>query len=157
MDTKPQTSVLFVCLGNICRSPLAHGVLHQVVAETGLGHRIAVDSAGTGDWHAGNLPDPRSMEVAARHGVDLSRQRARMIRPDDYSRFDLIFGMVRSNVEYLARSAPAGSTGSVHLFLKYATGRDVDIPDPYYGGPGGFDAVYLTIREASEALAAKLM
>ena len=156
MNAKPQSSVLFVCLGNICRSPLAEGVFRQLVSEAGLGYRIAVDSAGMGGWHSGDMPDPRAMEVARNNGVDLSEQRARKIRPDDFFQFDHIFGMDRSNVENLVSVAPVGSPSSVHLLLEFTTGQNVDIPDPYYGGAGGFDAVYRTIREASESLLAKL-
>ena len=157
MNAKPQTAVLFVCLGNICRSPLAEGVFRHLVEEAGLKNRFMIDSAGTGAWHEGELPDRRSIEVAALHGVDLTAQRARKIRPDDFLRFTHIFGMDRSNVENLARAAPAGATGSVHLFLEFATGRAADIPDPYYGGPDGFDAVYRTTGAASESLVTKLL
>ncbi len=156
MDTKPQTSVLFVCLGNICRSPLAEGVFRHVVAGAGLEQKFVIDSAGTGAWHEGAQPDPRSMAVAAKNGIDLSGQRARKIRPDDFSRFTHIFGMDRSNVTDLETMAPAGAIGAVHLFLDFATGSTADIPDPYYGGADGFDAVYRTIWAASQSLVRKL-
>lgn len=149
----PPMSVLFVCLGNICRSPLAEGVFRAVVEECGRAHQFGIDSAGTGGWHAGSAPDPRSIAVAARHGIDISGQKARRVRPGDFHDFDLILGMDRSNVEELKRLAPPDAQGRVHLFLDYTLGRDDDVPDPYYGGPEGFADVYGMIREASEALA----
>ena len=96
------------------------------------------------------------MDVAARNGIDLGSQRARKIRTEDFSRFDFILGMDWSNVMNLTRMAPSGSNGSIHLFLQFSTGRDEEIPDPYHGGPDGFDRVYRIIREASELLATKL-
>ncbi|BCH29994.1 protein-tyrosine-phosphatase [Mesorhizobium sp. L-8-10] len=154
MIAKPPISILFVCLGNICRSPLAEGIFRAVAEEGGRGHEFRIDSAGTGGWHAGSAPDPRSIAIAGRHGIDISGQKARRVRPDDFRHFDLILGMDRSNVEELKRLAPADSPGRVHLFLDYALGRDSDVPDPYYGGSEGFADVYRMIREASEALAA---
>lgn len=156
MNAKPQFSILFVCLGNICRSPLAEGVFRDVVAARGLTDRFTVDSAGTGAWHEGDLPDPRSIEVAAKNGIDLTTQRARKIRQDDFSRFTHIFGMDLSNVEKLQRAAPARAAASIHLFLEFATGTTIEIPDPYYGDPDGFDRVYRTIRDASASLVDKL-
>lgn len=156
MIAKPQISILFVCLGNICRSPLAEGVFRDVVAVKGLTDRFAIDSAGTGAWHEGDLPDPRSIEVAAKNGVDLTVQRARKIRPEDFSRFTHILGMDMSNVDSLKRAAPSQTAASIHLFLEFATGNAIEIPDPYYGGPDGFDRAYRTIREASASLVEKL-
>lgn len=156
MNAKPQNAMLFVCLGNICRSPLAEGVFRQVVTERGLQNNFLIDSAGTGAWHEGDLPDPRSIEVAARNGVDLTPQRARKIRSADFSRFTHILGMDLSNVANLQRAAPPDASSSIHLFLEFATGNTTEIPDPYYGGPDGFDRVYRTVREASELLVDKL-
>ncbi len=153
---KPKQSVLFVCLGNICRSPLAEGVFRHVVSEAGLTDPYLIDSAGLGAWHEGDRPDPRSIEVAVRHGIDVSALWARNIRPVDFTRFPHIFGMDQSNITNLSRAAPAGATSAIHLFLEFATGNPTDIPDPYYGGPDGFDNVYRTIRTASEALFEKL-
>lgn len=153
MTAKPPISILFVCLGNICRSPLAEGVFRAVAEESGRGHEFGIDSAGTGGWHAGSAPDPRSIAIAGRHGIDISDQKARRVRADDFRDFDLILGMDRSNVDELRRLAPPDALGRVHLFLDYALGRDSDVPDPYYGGPEGFADVYRMIREASEALA----
>lgn len=147
--------VLFVCLGNICRSPLAEGVFVHVIEQRGLSDAYMIDSAGTGGWHVGSAPDPRSIAVAREHGIDISAQKVRKVRPQDFEDFDLIVGMDRSNVEDLL--VVAGSArDKVHLFLDYALGTRRDIPDPYYGGPDGFSNVYGMICEASEALVEKL-
>ncbi|MHA7882983.1 low molecular weight protein-tyrosine-phosphatase [Nitratireductor rhodophyticola] len=156
MNAKPRTSILFVCLGNICRSPLAEGVFRRVVTERGRHADFMIDSAGTGAWHVGSAPDPRSIEIARRFGVDISMQRARQVNAGDFERFDLLLGMDRNNVRTLRERAPEVAAGKIHLFLNYADGRTLDIPDPYYGGDDGFASVYQTIREASEALLSKL-
>jgi protein-tyrosine phosphatase len=156
MSAKPINSILFVCLGNICRSPLAEGVLRAVLAERGQGREILLDSAGTSDWEAGSGPDPRSISIAARHGLDISGQRARKVTPDDFSRFDLILGMDRSNVRDLRALAPAAMRDRVHLFLEFSNGKAGDVADPFYDGPDAFASVYRMIREASEALATRL-
>lgn len=147
--------VLFVCLGNICRSPLAEGVFADVLKERGLRDQYRIDSAGTGGWHVGSAPDPRSIAVAQKHGIDISGQKTRKVRPEDFSEFDLILGMDRSNIEDLLLVA-GPAKDRVRLFLEYTLGARRDVPDPYYGGPGGFDNVYGMIREASEALVEKL-
>ncbi|MCT8999265.1 low molecular weight protein-tyrosine-phosphatase [Chelativorans intermedius] len=151
-----RTAVLFVCLGNICRSPLAEGVFRAVIAEQGMEDAFHVESAGTGAWHVGAPPDPRSIAVARRFGLDISGQRARRVVAEDFSRFDVILGMDRANVRALSQRAPRQAQGRIHLFLDFALGRREDIPDPYYGGEDGFAAVYWRIREASEALATRL-
>lgn len=156
MNAKPSMSILFVCLGNICRSPLAEGVLRTVLAERGQIRPAVVASAGTGGWHSGEPPDRRSISVAARHGIDISGQRARQVESRDFHAFAAILGMDRSNVRDLKALAPAGTQGRIHLYLDYALGKARDVPDPYYGGPREFDEVYGMIREASEALAARL-
>jgi protein-tyrosine phosphatase len=156
MDAKPKKSILFVCLGNICRSPLAEGVFAAVLEEKGLSDRFELDSAGTGGWHLGSAPDPRSIAIAASHGIDISGQKARKVVNADFSRFDLILGMDRSNVQDLRRLAPASAQDRIHLFLELADGRERDVPDPYYGGADGFADVYRMIREASEVLSSRL-
>ncbi|UVK56111.1 low molecular weight phosphotyrosine protein phosphatase [Mesorhizobium sp. AR02] len=155
MSIKPINSILFVCLGNICRSPLAEGVFRAVWAERGRGRNIQLDSAATSGWEVGSAPDPRSIAVALRHGIDISGQRARKVRPEDFSRFDLILGMDRSNVADLKALAPA-ARDRLQLFLEFAHGQACDVPDPYYDGPEAFADVYRMIREASEALATRL-
>lgn len=154
MSIRPINSILFVCLGNICRSPLAEGVFRTVWAERGQGRDLLLDSAATSGWEVGSAPDPRSIAIALRHGIDISGQRARKVRPEDFSRFDLILGMDRSNVADLKALAPARDR--VHLFLEFAHGQARDVPDPYYDGQEAFAEVYRMIREASEALATRL-
>ncbi len=156
MTARLPLSILFVCLGNICRSPLAEGVFRGVMAERGSEELFLLDSAGTGGWHAGSSPDPRSIAVAAHHGLDISGQRARKVTSEDFSGFDLILGMDRSNVEDMRCVAPVEHRRKIHLFLDFAAGRPADVPDPYYGGPDGFLEVYRMIRAASEALADRL-
>jgi protein-tyrosine phosphatase len=156
MSAKPINSILFVCLGNICRSPLAEGIFRAVLDDHGQDQDFPLDSAGIGGWHAGESPDRRSIAVSAKHGIDISGQRARKVLPQDFSRFDLILGMDRSTVAGLKALAPAAAVGRIHLFLEFAQGKARDVPDPYYDGPDAFASVYRMIREASEALAARL-
>ena len=147
------TSHLFVCLGNICRSPTAQGIFEKHLADAGLSDQVRVDSAGTGDWHVGHAPDPRATEVAAGEGVDLTPQRARQVTPEDFHRFDLILAMDRSNLADLEAMAPADSRARVRLLLSYARHADVDeVPDPYYGGASGFSRVIDLISDASDGL-----
>lgn len=152
---QPPNRILFVCLGNICRSPLAEGVFRAVITEAGRADEFEIDSAGTGGWHVGSRPDPRSTAIAARHGIDISGQRARKVTPADFDRFDLILGMDASNVSTLRRLCGDRHTG-VAGFMEYATGFLRDVPDPYFGGEGGFLDVYRMILEASHALSEKL-
>ena len=149
-------SILFVCLGNICRSPLAEGVFHDVIDARGEASRYRIDSAGTGAWHVGSAPDPRSIEIAARYGIDTSRQAARKFSLRDSEDFDLVLGLDRSNVDDLRAAAGPRGSAKVHLYMDYALGLQRDVPDPYYGCARGFEEVYRMIREASEALAEKL-
>ena len=157
MSDQPRTAILFVCLGNICRSPLAEGIFRQAVVEAGAAERFKIDSAGTGAWHVGSPPDPRSIEVAARHGIDLTGQRARQLAADDFARFDLLLGMDRSNVETMKAAAPAAFAKGIHLFGTYATGRPFEVPDPYYDRGDGFERVYRMLREASDRLVDRLV
>jgi len=157
MSKQPRIAVLFVCLGNICRSPLAEGIFREVVRQAGAAAMFDVDSAGTGAWHVGSPPDPRSIAIAARYGIDISGQRARRIEVHDFNRFDLLLGMDRSNVDALSSMAPAPRAGRVRLFGTFATGRAFEVPDPYYDGADGFERVYRMVRDASEKLAEKLM
>jgi protein-tyrosine phosphatase len=148
------TSVLFVCLGNICRSPLAEGILRHRLAGADLERRVLVDSAGTGNWHVGKTPDPRSIEIAARNGIDLSGLRARQVGAEDFERFDLILAMDRDNLvtlERLAARAGRPSRSDVRSFLQR------DVPDPYYGGPEGFQTVFDMLDEGCGRLLRDLM
>lgn len=148
------TRILFVCLGNICRSPLGEGVCRHLAQE--LGVEVEVDSAGTGAYHAGEAPDPRSQEVAAKHGVSLAEQRARQVTQADFARFDLILAMDAANLRDLEARSPAGAHAELKLFRSYDPEGPGDVPDPYYGGPGGFDTVYAMVARSCRALLAEL-
>jgi protein-tyrosine phosphatase len=145
--------VLFVCTGNICRSPTAEGVFSKFVADAGLDGLIVVDSAGTHGYHAGEPPDPRMLVAARARGYDLERLRARQVRREDFSLFDLIIGMDRDHQAILARLAPPSGTRKIRLMMEYARRfRYDEVPDPYYGGPEGFELVIDLIEDAAEGL-----
>jgi protein-tyrosine phosphatase len=150
------TSILFVCLGNICRSPLAEGVLQHKLDAQGLTTRFVLDSAGCGGWHAGEPPDRRSIAVAARHGVAIDTQAARQLTADDFDRFDLILGMDRKNIRELNEIAPDAFRDRIHLFLEFAGRGEKEVPDPYFGDATGFADTYRLIRAAAEGLADRL-
>lgn len=142
--------ILCVCLGNICRSPMAQGAIERRAAEAGL--EIHVDSAGTGAWHIGNPPDPRGLSAASRRGYDNSGQRARQVRPADFAEFDLIVAMDGSNVSELRRQAPPDATARIELFHP----DGLDIPDPYHGGPADYEHALDLVERAADALIARL-
>ncbi|MCU7958534.1 MAG: low molecular weight phosphotyrosine protein phosphatase [gamma proteobacterium symbiont of Bathyaustriella thionipta] len=145
--------VLFVCMGNICRSPTAHGVFEKAVADAGLSDHILVDSAGTHAYHIGEQPDARSQDTARQRGVDLSTQRARRVDRDDFSRFDYVLAMDEDNYQILYQQCPAEYRQRLQLFMEYATDRpESEVPDPYYGGAGGFERVFDMVEEASAGL-----
>jgi len=148
-----RTSVLFVCLGNICRSPLAEGVFRRLVEDAGLSDRFEIESAGTGAWHVGERPDARAEMVANQHGVELL-SKARQIQPEDLQRFDWIIAMDRENLRALRRMADAtGSEAEIQLLRAFDPDADGDeVPDPYYGGASGFETVYEMVRRSCEAL-----
>ncbi|AXO68310.1 Putative low molecular weight protein-tyrosine-phosphatase [Rhizobium rhizogenes] len=150
------TTVLFVCMGNICRSPLAEGILAHLADAEGMSRQITVDSAGTGGWHAGDAPDPRSIAVARRHGVDISRQRARQVASADFESFDLILAMDENNLASLLQSSPQGHRHKIHLFMEYAAGRRKNVPDPYYGAEDGFLDVYNMLLAGCRSLLEKM-
>lgn len=150
-------NVLFVCMGNICRSPLAHGLFEDLVNKEGFSDRIKVDSAGTHAYHVGEPPDPRSVQTAQRHGIDLSTQRARRVALHDFEKFDFILAMDRDNYRILINSAPAEHQHKIRLFLEFAPQRsEEEVPDPYYGGPDGFDRVYEMVEAAASGLMADI-
>src|SRR6478609_1957759 len=124
------TRILFVCAGNICRSPLAEGILTDIAEKAGRLDEFDVDSAGTGGWHQGSPPDRRSVAVATRHGIDISGQRARRVTDRDFASFDLILAMDKDNLEYLRSRSPASSLGKIHLFDAYTRSGTRDVPDP---------------------------
>lgn len=145
--------VLFVCMGNICRSPTAEGVFRDLVESRGLSDKIDVDSAGTLDYHTGQPPDARAQAAARERGVEIGRQRARQAVADDFSSFDYVLAMDRTNRSTLADLCPPGEEHRLHLFSEFC--RDAgsaDVPDPYYGGPGGFERVLDMIEEGSRGL-----
>lgn len=145
------TSVLFVCLGNICRSPLAHVVFADKVQARGLADRIGVDSCGTGAWHVGGGADPGSVAVAARHGLDLSGHRARQLRQSDADDFEWIVCMDRSNVRNTQRDTDRADLDAVLLRAHDPQGG-ADVPDPWAQGSGAFDQVYAIVERSCEAL-----
>ncbi|MEP3438755.1 MAG: low molecular weight protein-tyrosine-phosphatase [Hoeflea sp.] len=153
---RTQLSLLFVCMGNICRSPLAEGIFRHSLAGAGLSGLVTVDSAGTGNWHQGDAPDPRSVETAQSHGIDISAQRARQVTLEDFDRFDLIVAMDRSNEATLRARAPLAKQAGIVLFLDHSLNHRADIPDPYYGGADGFEDVYQLLREGCTALVVRL-
>jgi protein-tyrosine phosphatase len=153
-DSNDPYRVLFVCLGNICRSPLAEGVFRHLVQEAGLDHAYEADSAGTGAWHAGEDPDPRSQAVAGKHGVSLQGP-ARKVEMDDFSNFDLILAMDqdnRRNLEKLGSRAPGHAQLRLLRDFDPEAQSGAEVPDPYYGGPDGFDQAYELVRRSCEHL-----
>jgi protein-tyrosine phosphatase len=147
---------LFVCLGNICRSPTAEGVMRALVAEGEMNGDIEVESAGTGDWHVGYPPDPRSVSAAAARGVELAGE-ARQVIPEDFERFDLLIAMDRANRDDLLRLAPdSDARAKVRLLRELGEGVEEDVPDPYYGGEDGFAEVVEIIERNCRALLEQL-
>jgi protein-tyrosine phosphatase len=145
--------ILFVCLGNICRSPTAEVVLRALAAREAPDLTLEVDSAGTADYHVGESPDPRTRQAAARRGYDLTALRARIVEPGDFERFDLILAMDRENLRVLRRRAPVSSHERLRLFLEFAPHKGLeDVPDPYYGGPNGFEEVLDLVESAARGL-----
>jgi len=142
-----------VCLGNICRSPTAHGVFESMVLTRGLGSQIRVDSCGTGDWHIGQPPDRRAAVEAARRGYDLDHLRARQVQSRDFELFDYILAMDHQNLADLQVMRPPGYKGYLGLFLSFAPELALEeVPDPYYGGDAGFTRVLDMVEKASEGL-----
>ncbi len=149
-----KTKVLMVCLGNICRSPLAEGLLKSKVDTS----NIYVTSAGTGHWHVGDQPDPRSIAVAKKNGLNITDQRGRQFKAEDFNEFDYIFVMDNSNKENVLKLAKTEKDkAKVQLILdEIFPGENVDVPDPYYGGDSGFDNVYDILNEACEKIANRI-
>lgn len=149
-------NILMVCLGNICRSPLAEGIMKEKAKKYQL--EIKVDSAGTAAYHVGEQPDPRSMEVAMKNGIDISGQRARKFKGDDFDRFDMIFAMDDSNYsDIIAQAQTSGDKEKVEMILnKIYPGEDKSVPDPYYGGKDGFDKVFAMLDQACEKIAVEV-
>lgn len=144
--------VLFVCLGNICRSPTAEAVFRQQLREQGLAHLIECDSAGTAGYHIGKSPDPRTAQVARQYGYDMSQLRARQIEDADFERFDLILAMDRSNLAELRRRGGKTFHHKLKLFLEFSDCGQEEVPDPYYGGSEGFVHVLQLVEDACAGL-----
>jgi protein-tyrosine phosphatase len=149
--------ILFVCMGNICRSPTAEGVLRTLAAREAPELTLEVDSAGTAGYHVGEPPDPRTRTAAARRGYSLERLRARILEPADFETFDLILAMDEENLRVLRRRAPPSAHERLHLFLEFAPQVQThEVPDPYYGGPNGFEEVLDLVEAAARGLLAHL-
>ncbi|GAA5786565.1 low molecular weight protein-tyrosine-phosphatase [Chitiniphilus shinanonensis] len=146
-------SVLFVCTGNICRSPTADGVMRHLVRDAGLADRVEVDSAGTHDYHVGEAPDRRAQAHASKRGYDLRSLRAREVTSADFARFDLILAMDEGHLALLRRRCPEPYQNRLKLFLDFATHfNEREVPDPYYGGPQGFEHVLDLVEDGCEGL-----
>ncbi len=145
--------ILFVCMGNICRSPTAEGVFRRVLSERAPEIVVEIDSAGTHDYHVGNPPDRRAIEAASRRGVDLTTLRARQVATEDFERFDLILAMDDENLAELRRRASPRHHDRIRLLMEFASDASVrHVPDPYYGGAHGFERVLDLLEEAAEGL-----
>ncbi|MBB5984453.1 low molecular weight protein-tyrosine-phosphatase [Sphingobium lignivorans] len=155
MAVLPRPAALFVCLGNICRSPLAQAAFAHEAGRAGLD--VLADSAGTGDWHVGNPPDLRAQAVALRHGIDISGYRARQAGPADFERFDLIYALDHSNLEALRGIAPRAGRARLSLLLDLVPGRAGQaVADPYFGPDSGFEESWADVTAAARALVARL-
>jgi len=152
-SSPPPFGVLFVCMGNICRSPLAEGLFYERVKALGLLARFEIDSAGTHHYHVGEPPDPRAREAAKRHGFSIEHQRCRHVDDYDFERFDLILAMDNQNLALLKSQCPPALHHKLHLMMSFAPQRpETEVPDPYFGGHDGFDHVVALLRDATEGL-----
>ncbi len=155
--SRRQIKVLFVCMGNLCRSPMAEGVFRGQVAQAGLDGLIAIDSAGTHDYHVGEPPDPRAQQAAGRRGYDLSLLRGRQVARADLSEFDYVLAMDATNLRALERLCPSQHAHKLKLFMEFGANVALrEVPDPYYGGEQGFERVLDMVEEASQGLLAHL-
>lgn len=151
--TGEKKRILMICMGNICRSPTAEGVLRHLVEQHGLSSLIEVESAGTHGYHVGESPDRRAQQAALKRGYDLSALRARKVTREDFEKFDLVLAMDRENLANLLEICPPSERLKVRLFLSYAEDADVDeVPDPYYGGPAGFERVLDLVERAAQGV-----
>lgn len=148
-------AILFVCLGNICRSPLAEAALRAEAEKAGVD--ILVDSAGTGDWHIGSPPDPRAQAVAHRHGIDISRYAGRQVSAEDFHRFTHVFALDAENLKNLRRIRPSDGTADLRLLMDMVPGREgTGVVDPYFGEDAGFDLTWADVTRAAKAIIASL-
>ncbi|WP_006787021.1 low molecular weight protein-tyrosine-phosphatase [Thiorhodospira sibirica] len=156
-ESQAKIRVLFVCMGNICRSPMAQGVFEHLVAEAGLAERFEIDSAGTHAYHIGEPPDQRAMATAKQRGIDLSSQRARQVEAEDGREFDYILVMDQDNLAGVRAVLPPSTRNKPRLFLEFARSHEYrEVPDPYYGGQRGFDQVLDMITDAATGLLAEI-
>ncbi len=144
--------ILFVCMGNICRSPTAEGIFRHKVENASLESSIEIDSAGTHAYHIGSPPDPRAQSAAKKRDIDLSPLRARRVVTNDFIQFDYVIAMDKSNYEDLEAICPSGHENKIHLFLNYSNNIETEVPDPYYGSGNGFEIVLNLIENAAEGL-----
>ena len=145
--------VLFVCMGNICRSPMAEGVFHKLVSEAGLEDKVSIDSAGTHSYHVGDAPDQRAQAVLREQGIDISGLRGRQVADPDFKQFDYIVAMDTANLNNLKRRAPLDYQDKIRLMLSYSRKfPNLDVPDPYFGGGEGFDQVLKMVEDAGQGL-----
>ena len=145
--------ILFVCMGNICRSPTAEAVFRHLVEKAGLVEHIHIDSAGTHDYHIGDPPDARTLHAAKRRGYDMSNLRGRQVEASDFGRFDYVLAMDEANLEILKRLRPREAQSHLGLFLEFAEHhKEREVPDPYYGGAGGFERVLDMVEDAANGL-----
>ena len=152
MSNESKISILFVCMGNICRSPTAEGVFRHHVNERGLGDRIDIDSAGTHAYHVGEPPDRRAFAAAERRGISLAEIHARRVSDSDFENLDFIIAMDEDNQQRLVDQSPEEHRAKVQLFMSFASVDVTEVPDPYYGGSAGFEKVLDLIEEASQVL-----
>lgn len=155
-ENRERVSVLFVCMGNICRSPTAEGVFRRHVAEAGLDDLFEIDSAGTHAYHVGEPPDRRAQEAATRRGFSLADIRARRVAAGDFERFHHIIAMDEDNLVMLHEQADATHREKIRLFLEFGSGPETEVPDPYYGGATGFERVLDLVEDASRGLLERL-
>ncbi len=151
-----RVKLLVICLGNICRSPMAEGALRRRLADSPLAERMQIDSAGTGGWHAGQPPDSRAIACAQRHGVDISGQRARQLRAEDFEAFDWLLCADEQNLRDVRRMAPAAHAHKVVLLMEWAGLGVQGVPDPYTGGHEDFDHVWRLVDSAASAVVMRL-
>jgi len=152
-----KTKVLFVCMGNICRSPTAEGVFRDKMRKTGMEKQIEIDSAGTHDYHAGSAPDARAQKAAQEHGYDLSKLRGRQVSDQDFAVFDYVLAMDRDNLNNLLRRCPPQYKHKVKLYLAFSRRfPNLNVPDPYYGGNKGFKQVLEMVEDAADGLLAEI-
>jgi protein-tyrosine phosphatase len=157
MKKDKKVKILMVCMGNICRSPTAHGVFENLVKAEGLSHLIEVDSAGTHAYHVGEKPDRRSQQTALSHGIDLDYIRGRQVLVEDFEVFDYVLAMDADNYGNLSKICPDAMEDKLHMFLSFDSSNSTkEVPDPYYGGSKGFENVYDLINNASAGLLSEI-